>query len=250
MTALLKPATALSSPDLFDPMARTFATLSPSDRARAGAALRPLPWVDGLITAMALSPAELEPDDWFQHAWLDDGLDKLTPAEVSEVEAIVIDHFQQLFAVLFENPEAYAPFLGDGDALAAASQWAAGFRFGIRLDPEPWAPLIDSDDARTMLGAIFCLEREEDLPEADRPNHPFSDIPTARRQEMAAQAIAVLPAAVRALNELSILLGDTAEANWEAGQTRIRAAPKVGRNEPCPCGSGKKYKKCCFNSAE
>ncbi|MBL4889073.1 MAG: YchJ family protein [Candidatus Lindowbacteria bacterium] len=25
----------------------------------------------------------------------------------------------------------------------------------------------------------------------------------------------------------------------------IRANPKVGRNEPCPCGSGKKYKKCC-----
>lgn len=25
-----------------------------------------------------------------------------------------------------------------------------------------------------------------------------------------------------------------------------RAAPKVGRNDPCPCGSGKKYKKCCF----
>jgi uncharacterized protein YecA (UPF0149 family) len=22
-------------------------------------------------------------------------------------------------------------------------------------------------------------------------------------------------------------------------------APKVGRNDPCPCGSGKKYKKCC-----
>ena len=22
-------------------------------------------------------------------------------------------------------------------------------------------------------------------------------------------------------------------------------APEVGRNEPCPCGSGKKYKKCC-----
>ena len=24
-----------------------------------------------------------------------------------------------------------------------------------------------------------------------------------------------------------------------------RIAPKVGRNEPCPCGSGKKFKKCC-----
>lgn len=27
--------------------------------------------------------------------------------------------------------------------------------------------------------------------------------------------------------------------------TVVRAAPKVGRNDPCPCGSGKKYKKCC-----
>ena len=27
---------------------------------------------------------------------------------------------------------------------------------------------------------------------------------------------------------------------------RRRAAPRVGRNEPCPCGSGKKYKRCCF----
>jgi SEC-C motif-containing protein len=28
-----------------------------------------------------------------------------------------------------------------------------------------------------------------------------------------------------------------------------RAAPKVGRNDPCPCGSGKKYKKCCGGAA-
>lgn len=28
-------------------------------------------------------------------------------------------------------------------------------------------------------------------------------------------------------------------------QQVVRAAPKTGRNDPCPCGSGKKYKKCC-----
>lgn len=28
-------------------------------------------------------------------------------------------------------------------------------------------------------------------------------------------------------------------------QTIIRQSPKVGRNDPCSCGSGKKYKKCC-----
>lgn len=29
------------------------------------------------------------------------------------------------------------------------------------------------------------------------------------------------------------------------GKTVRRAEPKIGRNDPCPCGSGKKYKKCC-----
>jgi SEC-C motif-containing protein len=28
-------------------------------------------------------------------------------------------------------------------------------------------------------------------------------------------------------------------------KTVVRAAPKAGRNDPCPCGSGKKYKRCC-----
>lgn len=30
-----------------------------------------------------------------------------------------------------------------------------------------------------------------------------------------------------------------------ASSAIVRATPKIGRNEPCPCGSGKKYKKCC-----
>jgi preprotein translocase subunit SecA len=34
-----------------------------------------------------------------------------------------------------------------------------------------------------------------------------------------------------------------AQASSEPQPVR-RAEPKVGRNEPCPCGSGKKYKKC------
>lgn len=29
------------------------------------------------------------------------------------------------------------------------------------------------------------------------------------------------------------------------GRTYVRSGDKIGRNEPCPCGSGLKYKKCC-----
>ncbi|MEK6607644.1 MAG: SEC-C metal-binding domain-containing protein, partial [Myxococcota bacterium] len=35
----------------------------------------------------------------------------------------------------------------------------------------------------------------------------------------------------------------------EKQKTIVRDQPKVGRNDPCPCGSGKKYKKCCMNVA-
>jgi preprotein translocase subunit SecA len=35
------------------------------------------------------------------------------------------------------------------------------------------------------------------------------------------------------------------EANQAAKQKPVRSGPKVGRNDPCPCGSGKKYKQCC-----
>ncbi|MDF1565147.1 MAG: preprotein translocase subunit SecA [Deltaproteobacteria bacterium] len=36
------------------------------------------------------------------------------------------------------------------------------------------------------------------------------------------------------------------EAEAEKPRQRVRTGPKVGRNDPCPCGSGKKYKKCCM----
>ncbi|MHC4981852.1 MAG: preprotein translocase subunit SecA [Planctomycetota bacterium] len=40
-------------------------------------------------------------------------------------------------------------------------------------------------------------------------------------------------------------MAEQAQAEPQKIQTIIRQGPKVGRNDPCPCGSGKKYKKCC-----
>jgi preprotein translocase subunit SecA len=31
---------------------------------------------------------------------------------------------------------------------------------------------------------------------------------------------------------------------------KVKSTPKIGRNEPCPCGSGKKYKHCCLSSGK
>jgi len=49
--------------------------------------------------------------------------------------------------------------------------------------------------------------------------------------------------------------GDGVQALQRAGWYRktkpiVRDMKKVGRNEPCPCGSGKKYKNCCLDSGK
>ncbi|MEI6336932.1 MAG: SEC-C metal-binding domain-containing protein [Methylococcaceae bacterium] len=41
-------------------------------------------------------------------------------------------------------------------------------------------------------------------------------------------------------------LEDTDSADF-SDSPEIRPAPKVGRNDPCPCGNGKKFKKCCLH---
>ena len=40
-----------------------------------------------------------------------------------------------------------------------------------------------------------------------------------------------------------------AEITREYREANIAHSTKVGRNDPCPCGSGKKYKKCCGKNA-
>ena len=40
------------------------------------------------------------------------------------------------------------------------------------------------------------------------------------------------------------------EADLDVVQTYVRSTPKIGRNDPCPCGSGKKYKKCCLAAGD
>lgn len=51
----------------------------------------------------------------------------------------------------------------------------------------------------------------------------------------------------RYAKKLSLLPLEDFDNGQESTDTRIpvKTGPAIGRNEPCPCGSGKKYKKCC-----
>ena len=62
-----------------------------------------------------------------------------------------------------------------------------------------------------------------------------------RREE----AAKITGAALQALNSLD----KGQQMKSEVNKTVVNQGPKVGRNDPCPCGSGKKYKQCCGKNA-
>jgi len=85
-----------------------------------------------------------------------------------------------------------------------------------------------------------AFQRDKDQPDWERFANPwqFYDPEAIRlRQERWAEEDAAREREER----------HTHTADWEPIQTMVRDTPKVGRNDPCPCGSGKKYKKCCLS---
>jgi preprotein translocase subunit SecA len=62
--------------------------------------------------------------------------------------------------------------------------------------------------------------------------------------EIEAKRIAAQRRALARLTETHAESGEDGEVPKPKQETVVRQTPKVGRNDPCPCGSGKKYKKC------
>lgn len=119
---------------------------------------------------------------------------------------------------------------------AFAQVWALGFMFAVENWPDEWQPPRDADAAQMLdeaLGAIVALT------EAD-PGKPVLSMaeengpPSVSQQRLDDYGAAIW--AVYDLRQMWRSLGPRVSA--------IRKAAEPGRNDPCPCGSGKKFKKC------
>jgi uncharacterized protein YecA (UPF0149 family) len=86
--------------------------------------------------------------------------------------------------------------------------------------------------------------REEELPARRRQT------PRQERHDSVSLATVAQAAEPEAAAEMARQAPRESRGGEGVAHTVRRAAPKVGRNDPCPCGSGKKYKKCCGLGAD
>ena len=124
--------------------------------------------------------------------------------------------------------------------------WVDGFTRAMRVRPENWETYWEADDemtisAMTMMSILIDMEVSE------------STLPEDKQAALSDEASEIIPSLVVTMNvwlksQPPARRGAGGAADW-FGAANINSSParstKVGRNEPCPCGSGLKYKQCC-----
>jgi len=187
--------------------------------------------LDGFMTAIASGPEEIEAAEWFPAIFSGDPPDFEADVKVQYLFTLLMRHLNNIEALLDEDAEQFEPMFGireiDGVDVEVPDEWCMGYLRGISLRGEQWEALWDDQpEALTTIALFGTPEGWDELEKLDEETQAgFRDM---------------LPAMVR-----------TIYGYWQIVRyppdTLRRDEPKVGRNDPCPCGSGKKYKQCCLH---
>jgi uncharacterized protein len=192
--------------------------------------------VDGVLAAVLTCPEPIPPEEWLPLLWdLTDADEDFafeeTPETVTAV-AEILKRYGQIAAELEIGGETFAPLYDVDGRLDDTlwELWIEGFEAGMSLRPEVWEAItMAEDDTADALRLLITLANI-----ADGDPETKAELGPEQLKLLTDGAPDLLPECVQALYD----------ANRPPGQPIIKG-PKTGRNDPCPCGSGKKFKKCC-----
>ncbi|MDY4162157.1 MAG: UPF0149 family protein [Sutterella sp.] len=200
---------------------------------------------DGFLTAVALNPEHPSKHDMYPYIFSSEGDPAALPENdrVLELLDIRFNEIQAALAakggldpVIFPLVDENDEVITDEEGLEALEPWASGFLSGMLLWPEE---LVNSDEVSDLAGPILRNlnpESFDDKEEAEAFIGSYRDgegIPDNLED--------ALYDMVKAVFDLKQLI--------DPNKPVVRETPRVGRNDPCPCGSGKKYKQCCGKKA-
>ena len=199
--------------------------------------------LDGFLTALVISPELVMPSEYMEVITSgeteDDDLVFVSVEEATHFNELVMRHWNAINRS-FRDGETYMPVLAEADdGTTLGNDWAKGFLKGAFMRPEPWSKVMDDEERGGVLVPILALAHEHDPdPEMRSYKEPVSP-------ELRSDLLAGMIAGVRRLYDMFEPQRNAGAANLDLSGTFRRGSPKVGRNQPCPCGSGKKFKRCC-----
>jgi uncharacterized protein len=192
---------------------------------------------DGFFAALIAGPEVVPPSEY---------LPEVFGGEMSETRAFGgIDEANNILGLIMRHWNGIAATLGKGDvhlpilledenSACQASDWSRGFMRGVDMRKEAWAEVLADDEQCGWMLPVLMLYHEHDQDPELRPG----PIGPEKREEIIVKMAAGVVRAYRYFRERR-------PANIYNTGSSLRHFGKVGRNNQCPCGSGKKYKRCC-----
>ena len=196
--------------------------------------------LDGFLTGIAIGPELVKPSEWLPAVWGGEEPVFDDAGQARTVIGAIMGRYDEILRVLDTDPEGYAPLFWEGpDGEVIAADWAEGFADAVRLRPEAWRPLLEDREALVMLMPILALCGEG---EGEAEGGSPLELDPEADADLLAEAPELIPACVAGIDGF-----------WKERRGRPAAGPgrakgpraEVGRDDPCPCGSGRKYKRCC-----
>ncbi len=200
--------------------------------------------LDGFLTALVSGPVMPQPSQWLPRVWGPSVAD--APAFAGEAQAervvgLIMRHMNAIVWSLQQEPDFFEPifdlnvYMDDEREYVDGEMWAHGYMTGINMQRGSWKALFESKHGIEMLQPIRLLGSADiSLEEEELIKTP------ALREELSK----LIPASVAWIYKLWAPQRYAAAVR-ATGNADGQEAPKIGRSAPCPCGSGRKFKKCC-----
>ncbi|MCL1824792.1 MAG: UPF0149 family protein [Betaproteobacteria bacterium] len=199
-----------------------------------------LEMLDGFLAGVLLSPEMIERESWLPEVWSAYGETNFgTGNTVQRAIHLVLAYYNEIATTLGrENrDERWEPFCfateEGSDKLKIGDEWINGFMQGLDLWPDDWQESFPDEVADDVQNALLRITAPWENEEADTAD----DETRLGWLEAAGEAVNGIFARWRAI-------GLPAPQPIKL-ETSPSSPSEAGRNDPCPCGSGKKYKKCC-----
>ena len=163
--------------------------------------------------------------------------DELIKAKPEELEQIVLDAINKVYRT---REQQFGP-----ETMRQIEKWIF-----LRVQDELWKDhLLDMDHLREGIG-LRGYAQQDPLREYQREAYDlFLKLDSRMKIDFIEKlfTVQIMPREEMKAQEQqkNIVLSRGKDPEQQEKKPLVRQQPKVGRNDPCPCGSGKKYKKCC-----
>ena len=189
--------------------------------------------LDGFIAGIAICPALIMPSEWIPVIWADEEPVFENEEQAQNIMSILMGYYNDTLHALDKGK--YRPIYDrDNDGSPFWEIWLEGFFQAIHMRVDEWLSFADNNN-RDLQRSVFILTRLHEIVSA---GDDFENMDIDADLEEAAPDL--IPESVVQLHNYRKQSAQPPNSNDNHPQ------PKTGRNDPCPCGSGKKFKKCCL----